>query len=47
MGNHRMAHCQTWVWKDAQFNIYTIVTKIIRKFKRWLVIVKIIKHSCK
>jgi hypothetical protein len=33
------------IWKDVQFSSCTIITKIIRKLKRWLLVVKIIKHN--
>jgi len=33
--------------KDVQFSNRTIVAKIVRKLKRWLLIIKIINHNCK
>jgi hypothetical protein len=35
------------IWKDVQFSSHTTITKIVKKLKRWLLVVKIIKHSCK
>jgi hypothetical protein len=35
------------MWIDVQFSNRTIVAKIVRKLKGWLLVIKIIKHNCK
>ncbi len=35
------------IWEDVQFNSRIGIKKLVIKLKRWLLVVKMIKKSCK